>query len=176
MSLSYTTHTPSKPKRQAPSLHALAAHYLKAAKNNRAEAEAATINAIFADNELREALAVPLVAGAVKQAVGEVIRQDRADVWSGPSPEAGKRRVKITARINNLLLMNFRLPTGKLLRDATAAEVKEAAMFYFKQGSDMMVKYRWLTAIAKAVPAGEIVGKVLREKQLRTLRTKAEVA
>jgi hypothetical protein len=49
-------------------------------------------------------------------------------------------------------------------------------MFYFKQGSDMMVKYRWLTAIAKAVPAGEIVGKVLREKQLRTLRTKAEAA
>lgn len=134
---------------------------------------------LFEDDVLREALLEPIVDRICTQAVSEVIRGKRDRVWNPPpqpSAAAGRRRVKVAAAVNRMSLMNFLLPGGKRLGDATGAEVAAAAVFFLKQGRDMMVKGRWCHAIAQAVAPNKVVRRVLDDARLQALRETAEAA
>jgi hypothetical protein len=66
-------------------------------------------------------------------------------------------------------LMDFPLPGGGLLRDATAADCIEGASAYRHTASDAVWKARWLEAIAARV-GNAIVSDVLNEEDLRALQ------
>jgi hypothetical protein len=65
--------------------------------------------------------------------------------------------------------MDFPLPGGGLLRDATAAACIEGATAYRHTASDAVWKARWLEAIAARV-GDSIVSDVLNEEDLRALQ------
>lgn len=71
----------------------------------------------------------------------------------------GKKRVAAeVARIKNVLLMNLRLPTGSLLRDATGAECAKAGGFY--------------TEVSRHLDGREVVGKHLDETDLQNIQAR----
>jgi hypothetical protein len=76
--------------------------------------------------------------------------QRRAEREARAREEIEKAKQKIVYR-----LLDFALPNGKLLRNCTGKECKEAG--------------GWLTAVAAKVKPNEIVGKVLSEEKLRAL-------
>jgi hypothetical protein len=72
-------------------------------------------------------------------------------------------------------LMDFPLPGGGLLRDATAAACIEGATAYRHTASDAVWKARWLEAIAARV-GNATVAEVLDEEDLRALQQETRVA
>lgn len=68
-------------------------------------------------------------------------------------------------------LLNFPLPTpgNKLLRDANAAEVIDAAHHYRGNAKDMLQKSAWLAAVAAKLPSGKVVGDVFDNRALNAL-------
>ena len=131
---------------------------------------------LLSDENLRDALIAPIVREVCAQKISLLIRARRAQVWRAPPPESGRSRVATLAAVNRLSLMAFLLPSGKRLGDATGAEVRAAAAAFLAQGRDMVIKGRWLTAIADAIPANRMVRRVLDENRLQALRAQAEAA
>lgn len=80
-----------------------------------------------------------------------------------PSPEERRRRQaaqeteveNIKRQITKVVLMNWAMPNGKMLRDCTFAECADAG--------------GWLAKVAKQGKPNQIVGKILSEHDLRGL-------
>ena len=87
-----------------------------------------------------------------------------------PTADDSRRSVKALARGT---LMSFQLPGGQFLKDATRAEVTNAAEFFRKQASDMSDKANWLLKIATAMPAKGTVGKTLTKSKLQQFKQEA---
>lgn len=129
-----------------------------------------------------------LIVIAIKQMIGKELREERQRLWrdtaaaaSGAPPEASAKKSIPAAKSGPLdfiraysdMLLDFVLPGGKRLRDATGGEVGAAALYYLKQAKDMRHKGVWLQLIQKRVPDGVTVGKALDEPTLRELQTEA---
>lgn len=96
--------------------------------------------------------------------------------WSPPANyDAGGHGKRLLGGMLENSLLGFPLPvTGKLLGKSTKQDIHEAANFYATHELDSGRKKRWLNLIWKNVPAGKLVGEVLKEQQLRDLQKQAE--
>lgn len=81
----------------------------------------------------------------------------------------------IARQITIKCLLNFPLPTpgNKLLRDANAAEVMDAAQHYRGNAKDMLHKSAWLAAVAAKLPEGKVVEDVFDNRTLDALYSRA---
>jgi len=120
---------------------------------------------------LYKALMDPLLTQACRDAIGLVVRTHRKSVWKHRTDSS--ERVVALAAGNLLSLMDFPLPGGKRLGDASRSEVSTAAEFYDRQAKDMAHKGRWLALIAQSVTDEQTVGQALDENRLSELQTEA---
>jgi hypothetical protein len=113
-----------------------------------------------------------IIRTASYDAVSGAIRAERAIVWNTPQPTTIERRAQVTALASGTVrtLLDFPLPGGKRLGDATRGEVGEAADLYGSQARDMAWKARWLAHVAQSVPDGKRVADVLTAERLEELR------
>lgn len=111
----------------------------------------------------------PLLAGACLQAVSARIRANRPpeDDWSKDEYEEPDTSDRLHALANSLL--DFRLPSGTILRDAFVHDVREAAAVYRERANKSVKRAQWLEAIAIRMPRHKTVGDLLDEGTLAEL-------
>lgn len=145
-----------------------AADALQAADGDVRKATEAMLAAVRKSRRLRDALTEPLLETACYAAITAQCRKQRSRIWTPPNySEAGNGdRVIALART----LLDFPLPGGRRLGDATRAEVVDAARFYTSHAEDMAHKARWLARVAEAVPDGQRVADALDEARLARLQ------
>lgn len=78
--------------------------------------------------------------------IGALVGNIRLKAWTPPNADPGQRQSRLTEAVMSLL--DFPLPGGKRLADASRPEVEAGALFYRKQADDMAWKARWLQLIA----------------------------
>ena len=155
------------------SLRALARETLSDADGDRHKALPALVARLKAHKQLYSQVVDKLVERACLDELGNVVRDGRSTIWSGGGASAteASERVAALARSN---LLNFALPNGKRLANASRAECMEYGDGYLKQGKTMCHLGRWLRLIGQSVPDGKVVHKVLSEERLNELREEAE--
>ena len=154
---------------------AAAGKVMREADGNLENAAKALVAWVRKDKVLKQALLEPLVEYACYHAVRRCQITSRDKVWNAPPPKPGMsdaQRVEALAR-SNLMLFALPIANGKLLRDATRAEVSQASDFYGKQATDMAHKSRWLALIGQSLPDGKTVADTLSEDRLRELQEEA---
>lgn len=155
-----------------PSIREAAASALAANRGDVKKAtDALTERALSEESFLRTNLA-DAVRTACYNAVAGCIRADRRVVWATPQPTTQERAAQVRALAAGTVasLYDFPLPGGKPLRDATRADVAQAAQFYGDQARDMAWKSRWLGLVAQSLPEGKKVSEVLTQERLEELR------
>lgn len=125
------------------------------------------------DRALYAAVMEPLERSACYEAIASIIRQSRAKVWQAPNAAADTGG-RILALVRHL--MDFPLPGGKRLADATKVDLVAAAEFYSKQAGDMAHKSRWLAAVAGKLGDSDVVRTTLDEAALAALQKETEDA
>lgn len=149
-------------------LHKIATECARQGANNEA-ACAMLAEAVAADAGLRELLLTPWEPHAIRDLIGEKRRRDRAVIWS--RPKAADARVDLLRRASvRMSLMDFPLPNGTRLGNATGEDLAEGSATYKAQASDMAAKAKWLDLIAAGLPEGKTVGEALTETDLERLR------
>jgi len=125
------------------------------------------------DADLYNHLTEPFLARACYDAVRTEYQSERKQIWTAPNYTEGGNghRVKEHART----LLDFPLPNGKRMRDATKADLLEASEFYRKQAADMARKARWLEQVAESVGKKK-VGNALSAEDLEQMRSQYEAA
>ena len=118
------------------------------------------------DQKLRMALLEPLIEYACGNAIRSVIQDNRDRVWNSASNAGKPSQREQMMSIAKANLMIFPLPGGKMLGDATRAEVIEAASFYAKQAKNMAHKARWLKLVHDEMPEDKKVNEVFAEANL----------
>lgn len=120
-------------------------------------------------------LVQPYLADACWKAVQrrlEAVRKPAAASETAPScPDTSDR---LHALADSLL--DFRLPSGTLLRDAFRHDVEQAAQWYLGRARSLQRKGKWLAAIAHLVPRAKVVGDVLDERALQALLDSSTLA
>lgn len=111
-----------------------------------------------------------------------VITLNRAAIFrpysDNPPAAANNGAERDGARLRAVIdnhLMNYPLPGGKRLRDATGSEARAAATMYLDKSRDMGRKGQWLARVADKVGENSIVGKVLSESDLARLAEESDV-
>lgn len=122
------------------------------------------------DRALYDFLTAPWLARAAYDAVRKVSQDTRKGIWTAPNyePSAGGDRVRAHART----LLDFPLPDGTPLREATRAKLVQAVSFYREQSEDMAHKARWLDRVAQRTGRKK-VGNALTLSELEQLKVEA---
>jgi hypothetical protein len=120
------------------------------------------------DPDLYNALLSPFLNVAAYEACRALCRQQRQKIWTAPNYDQGGNGHRVLDHA--MSLMDFPLPGGKRLRDATKADLEEASSFFAKQAADMSHKARWLSAIASKVKGKKTVADVFDADSLAKLR------
>lgn len=129
---------------------------------------AALLRAVKRIPEVYAEMMAPHEVPAARLLLRDSQRQERGALWARPTePDA---RVAALAAGNSLL--DFRLPSGIRLRNATADEVGAAADFYTKQAADMAWKAKWLGQIVGRIKKDKTVGDCLTDADLIAIREK----
>ncbi|MGY1408367.1 hypothetical protein ACW5EG_02105 [Luteimonas sp. A611] len=117
------------------------------------------------------ALVQPYLADACWKAV-----KKRLELARGLTDEPAVQTIPDTsARLHALAdsLLDFRLPSGTLLRDAFRHDVEAAANWYLSRARALQRRGKWLEAIAPLVPRAKVVGHILDDRDLRALLDRA---
>lgn len=116
----------------------------------------------------REAVLLPMLRQGCYETVRGLLREKRGQVYvtSGYDPEGKTDRIRGFARS----LMEWPLPGGKPLGEATGADVLSAAEFYERQAEQMQSTAAWLSAIASRLAPQQKVKNALSEAQLAEMR------
>jgi hypothetical protein len=136
-------------------------------------AETATtrlLEKVRGDAELWNALMEPFEHRAAALAVGAMIRDNRRAVWGRAKPATSGADLRAALGNAARALLEYRLPTGTVLRDATAADLARAEAAYRAQADNMAWKARWLARVRAELEAkapAATVGAALTEAQLR---------
>lgn len=123
------------------------------------------------DRELRDYLTEPYLKQACYNAVRSHYRVERREIWTAPNYTKGGNGQRVEQHARTLL--DFPLPNGKRLRDATREDLLSAAEFYRRQSEDMAQKAHWLERIAEKTGRKK-VGAALTVKQIESLRGETE--
>ena len=121
------------------------------------------------DPELWRLVLEPFERQAAEMAVARKKIADRHYVWTRPvSPD---QRANALVRANAATLLDtFRLDSGKILGDATQAEVLEAATQYAARAKWNADKSSFLKAVADRVTGNKTVRQVWTAAELEELR------
>lgn len=129
---------------------------------------ASLMEARVRDNKtLLAQLLAPYLADACWKAVTRRLGETKdPDIEENPyeAPDTSKR---LHALADSLL--DFKLPSGILLRDAFSKDLQEAASWYDARAKAFANRSRWLNAVSVLVPRGSTVGDVIDAGTLRTL-------
>ena len=129
------------------------------------KASAFALNAALSDPELNKAVLFEAIQIACKSIVMTSIRDSRGAICKRADAYGSKRKIKseeLKDRIAGLL--QFRLPGGKILKESTSEECREAALFYNKIAETNRVRGSFLMRVATAAK-GKIVGDAITEEQ-----------
>lgn len=110
----------------------------------------------------------PHMTARARDLLSSVAASERQIVWHRPVDPMV--RVRALSDGMRLTLLDFRLPNGMRLAEATRVTVEDAAGDYAKQAGDMAWKARWLSAIARAMPEGVPVADVMDAAALAALQ------
>lgn len=91
-----------------------------------------------------------------------------------PDRATSDRGLQLVAQTNLRNLMGFTLPDGKELREATGAEIADAAITYADTARGSAVKARWLRLVGEAVPREKKAAWAITEVKLGALYGQAE--
>ena len=108
-----------------------------------------------------------VLKSACYDAVRYVCHEQRRAVWYSPNYSKGGNGHRAIAHARTL--MDWPLPGGKLLRDATASDLMEAALFYRKQSDQMARIALWLEAVAEKTGKRKVEN-ALSAEQLEELK------
>jgi hypothetical protein len=113
-------------------------------------------------------LAMPYLADACYKAVTGRLAAIQGVAYDASSPA---READTSKRLRRLgaSLLEFRLPSGVLLCDAFASDIRQAATWYSSRAASLGKKGRWLADVALLVPRGQTAGAVLTEDRLRKM-------
>lgn len=124
------------------------------------------------DRALFERLIDPLIDDALANAIRRVATDDRSSLrLVAANPDKGA--AGIVAMVERTLL-DFPMPRGKRLGDATPAEVSEAAEYYRARERFNRQEARWYELVFEAMQGGSRVEAVLSHDALARLRRLAE--
>lgn len=119
------------------------------------------------DKALYDYLTDPYLSQACYNAIRGLCRSERRLIYTAPNYTKGGNGHRV--EIHGRSLLDFPLPGGKRLRDATRQDLLEAADFYRKQAADMASKAAWLEKISERV-GKKTVGEKLTSEQLEALK------
>ena len=122
------------------------------------------------DPDLMSAIIDPWKLRAAEDAVGLAMKGVRRRTWESTQRQIDPGRIAALIQSNREMLLDFPLPGGLALRNATKDDVTAASLFYSTQASDMSHKARWLELIAKKVPKGKTVADALNNDALAKLQ------
>lgn len=145
----------------------LAQEAMQAANGDVLEATAILEQKARGDMDVWRALTDGLLKKACYDACRGICRTERRIIWNAPNYDAGGNGERIKAHSSTL--MDWPLPGGMKLKDATKADLIAAAEFYAKQAANMQSISNWLNQIAKKVK-NKTVGDSMTDDQLRKLR------
>lgn len=114
-------------------------------------------------------LTAPLLAHACLQAVSARIKANRSpeDDWNADEYEELDTSGRLFALARSLL--DFRLPSGIILRDAFVHDVKAAALVFRERSKRATKQAAWLDSIAARLPKHRTVGDVLDGSEVSRL-------
>ncbi len=93
----------------------------------------------------------------------------RLKAWRPPNMSETGNGARLRAAFK-MTLLDFPLPGGKRLGDASAQDVRDGATHYALLAADTAHKARWLFKVADAVPDDEMVSQVLTDTDLRKMQ------
>lgn len=112
---------------------------------------------------------------AARAAVGRLASHNRRLILSRPAdPAPANKRAMHLAQVTSSAFLDFRLPGGRRLGQATAEQVREGAAFYIGRADDAYRKGTWLARIAKALPEGKTVAEQFADADLAQMLEDAE--
>lgn len=160
---------PEIPPRRAQSLEELVASCVRDAFGDPATAAQLLQDRIHGHRKALRELTAPLLAQACLQAVSARIKANRPpeDDWSKEEYEEPDTSGRLHALANSLL--DFRLPSGTILRDAFVHDVREGAAVYRERANKAGKRANWLESIAARMPRHRTVGDLLDEPTLSQL-------
>ena len=169
---------PQPQSKRKPTITSVAQECLEECGNDLHKAQDMMVKKVRSNNRLFHLLLDPMVESACYEALGSCIRQQRSEIWTAPNYSKGGngQRVLALAEANNL--MYFPLGDGKILGNATRAEILEAAERRAKQIKTMAWEERWLRLVAEHLKGRQTLlkSKALTVEQLYELKEEAEHA
>lgn len=150
----------------------IAKEAFEAAGNDAVEAASILYNRLDSDPQLYAQFAEPLLREWCADVIGaECVRHPRATVWNATVNAASNERAKVFAQS----LLDFPLPGGKPLSQATRSDLDAAVDFYTKQANNMAWKARWLGRIAQEMGRKRTVGAAFDNAALERMQRETEI-
>lgn len=137
------------------------------------EAQAELVKMVNSDADLYKEVLDPWLSRACYDIIRKICRDDRRRIWNAPHLQVVDTS-KGMSRASNTNLMDFPLPGGLRLGQATRDEVTKAASFYETQARNMTHKSTWLGLIGQGLKANDTVEKRYTEERLLELQQEAE--
>lgn len=164
---------PETHPRRPQSLEDLVAACVRDAFGDTATAAQLLQERIQGNRKALQELTRPLLAGACLQAVSARIRANRPpeDDWSQNEYEEPDTSERLFALAKSNL--DFRLPSGIILRDAFVHDVRAGALAMQDLANRKLKRAAWLEAIAARMPKHRTVEQVLDEPTLSRLLEEA---
>ena len=156
---------------ESQTIDAIARDCLLDAGGDWQEAAKSMEKTINTDAELKAALLEPMLAKVIWAAIRQAARETRATFWVHGS---GTDNVTGITEMANRTLLDFPLPGGKRLGDATAEDVEKARGFYHAQAAGNARAARFLAAVKVAMGDSEKVSDALTHDRLETLQKDTE--
>ena len=126
------------------------------------------------DNYLYDELLGPYEHRAAQELVLLKTQDIRSKIWDSKQNQQSNARVKHLAEVHSILLMDFPLPGGVRLGEATKGQVTEASEYYIRRGKNMLWKGKFLERVAKPMQNNESVKSRFDEKKLQKLHKQEE--
>jgi hypothetical protein len=138
---------------------------------NAEDAAKALLAMAKADPDLYRKIMEPYEFSACRDAIDRLRLNERAAIWKAAQGETrSNTSVRALARANTYTLLDFPLPSGTRLGDATVSDLTDAIGVYRAQASDMARKARFLELVCGRLKEGQRVSEALTPKELEDVQ------